>query len=69
MLGVFLIVVYIFIVPFDHVLRDMCKGYHQDVISSIFSIYFQLLACWIVLVQKYFKTTHKVGQGMLDLGM
>jgi hypothetical protein len=65
----FLIVVYIFIIPFDRILRDMCTGYHQDVTSSIFGIYFQLLASWIVLVQKYFKTIHKVGQGLLDLGI
>jgi hypothetical protein len=62
MLGMFL-VGYIFIFPFDDVLRDICKGYHQDVTSSIFCVYFQLL-----LLGFYFKKTYKVGQGMLDLG-
>jgi len=42
MLGMFL-VGYVFMFPFDYVSRDICKGYHQDVTSSIFSVYFQLL--------------------------
>jgi hypothetical protein len=63
MLGIFL-VGYIFIFPFGDVLRDTCKGYHQDGTSSIFSVYFQLL-----ILGFYFKKTYKVGQGMLDLGV
>jgi len=63
MLGIFLFG-FIFIFPFDDVLRDICKGYHQHVTSSIFSVYFQLL-----LVGFYYKKTYKVDQGLLDLGV
>jgi len=62
MLGMFL-VGYIFIFPFDDVLRDICKGYHQDVTSRIFSDYCQLLLGFC------FKNTYKLGHGMLDLGV